>query len=154
MKTLKWDTRLKQSFGVAEIFKKGGLFHFQGEVTACALSCITSHVLASSPCPHPYTLWISDEGYLNPSSLVARRIDLPLEQFILIKCAQAREAWQIAIEAAATGLFRWILLRPSQIADVPTCRKLQLVAEKSETCVCLLSAGKLPHWLLKATIQS
>ncbi len=155
MKTVKWSTPSDSGdSGYSTIFKAGGLFHFQGGAILFALSCITTTRQGTAP-PYPpsnHSLWISDEGCLNPAVLVARRIDLPLPQLILLTPPNAQECWRVAIEAAQSGLFTWILFRPSRIPDVSTSRRLQLAAERSSTRVLILAELDLPHWVLKATV--
>lgn len=118
MKTLNWSLLWSTQSNLchSEVFNTGGLFHFQGEAIPFVLSLITTpqRLAAPSPSSGGYFLWISDEGTLNPSALVARRINAPLSRFILITPRNAKESWGCAIEAAQSGLFSWVLFRPSQ----------------------------------------
>ncbi|MBI3296225.1 MAG: hypothetical protein HYZ71_15985 [Deltaproteobacteria bacterium] len=155
MKTLKWSTQSDLCQSV--LSKSGGLFHFQGEAIPFALSLVTTPQRGASPSPSStsggHFLWISDEGFLNPAALVARRVELPLSRLIIITPPNAKESWSCAIEAAQSGLFSYILFRPSQTCQGSTGRILQLASEKSATCVLILAPVVLPHWVLKASIE-
>jgi hypothetical protein len=98
-----------------------------------------------------YFLWIADEGVLYPE-VVHQEWDIPLSHLLFVKAAEPKEVWKTALDAAQTGLFQTIFVRPSQACPTAHLRKLQLIAEKQKCSIFLLTPFAVPHWMLKKTI--
>lgn len=148
--------------GLAQLLSLPG-----GSRTQFAISCVLdsppqmqsaplfSHSISHAHAPHvnalPYSVFISDEGFLSPEGLSQFR--LPLQNFILVKPPSPREVWRVALESIQTGLFSWILLRPSAPCIPNALRKLQLSAEKTKSRVFIFPKQKLPHWTLRVSLE-
>ncbi len=98
-----------------------------------------------------YFLWVADEGVLYPEA-VHQEWEIPLSHLLFVKAAEPKEVWKTALDAAQTGLFQTIFVRPSQACPTAHLRKLQLVAEKQKCSIFLLTSFEIPHWMLKKTI--
>lgn len=131
-----------------------------GSATREALTCLGTPqdvALADPPYPHPprsaYALWISDEGWLYTPSL-HHHWNLPLERLLLVRVREAMDVWRLALDAVPTGLFQWLILRPSKLCATGYLRKLQLTAEESRCQVIVVSGERLPHWILRKKIYA
>jgi len=126
-----------------------------GSRTQFAISCLNASIQADPPSPTSadggHFIFISDEGSLYPPALLEGKI--PLYRILLVKTKEAIETWRAAIEAVQTGLFSWVLLRPSRGCSTGQLRKLQLLSEKSKSRVLVFPSTKLPHWMFKASLE-
>jgi len=122
-----------------------------GSKTRVALSCLGfDPPLPSQPQP-AYGIFISDEGLFYPHPLA--QYPSLLSQLLIVKTKESKEVWQTALEAIQTGLFSWILLRPSQTCHPHHLRKLQLGAERTRSWVLLLSDLSLPQWAFRRSYR-
>jgi hypothetical protein len=145
------QTKLSEKFvGLAQVTSLQG-----GSRTQFAISCLDAFLQVDPPSPtsaeNGYFVFISDEGSLYPPALAQKKI--PLFRMLLVKTQDALSTWQASLEAIQTGLFEWIFLRPSKPCSPGYLRKLQLAAEKNHSRVLILSQEKLPHWLLKTSLE-
>jgi len=101
------------------------------------------------PLPHSreirYGAWIGDQDRLNPET--ARAFDFDLEKLLLVYPPDAGEVWRVGLEAVQSGLFHWIVLRPSRASPIPQLRKLSLAAVRARARVLVICAEALPHWV-------
>lgn len=143
---------LSQQRQLLERLDRGGLAQVSsrgGSKTYFALSCVSAS-LHSRPGAPPFLLWIADEGFPYPP-LLARYWDLPLGRFLMVQPPSPAETWKAALEAVQTGIFGWVLVRPSRGGPPLAARRLQLAAEKTACRVLLLLDAPFPHWTLKAS---
>lgn len=150
---------LSSHFYNLALLARGGLAqvtsHPGGSTTRFALSCLSSFLEKSEGDPSlsiPLSLWISDEGSLYPAGLKEQGPVL-LSRILLIQVNSPQEVWRVGLESVQTGLFDWVLLRPSRPCPLPFLRKLQLSSERMRSRVLILTRNKLPHWTLKAHFQ-
>jgi len=99
-----------------------------------------------------YCFWASDEGVPYPEALWTQW-RIPLAQLVIAQVGSSEDVWQVALEAVQTGLFRWVVIRPSRICGAGQLRKLQLGAEYHGVRVLLLTKHKLPHWVCQSTVE-
>lgn len=108
----------------------------------------SARVLASvGKSEEEYAVFVADEGILYPTVLASG--PLPLSRWLLVKTDKPEDVWKVGLEAIQTGLFGWILLRPSRACHPHHLRKLQLSAERTRSRVLILSSLKLPHWMMR-----
>lgn len=99
-----------------------------------------------------YCLWISDEAMLYPPALLCRS-SIPLSRWCFVRVEAPKEAWRVGLEATYTGLFQWILVRPSQTCSPAHLRRLQIAAERARTKILVLGNLKIPHWVLTLSLE-
>jgi hypothetical protein len=97
-------------------------------------------------------LWAADEGILYPEALWAQW-RIPLSQVLLARLPSPDEVWRVSLEAVQSGIFQWVVIRPSRSCALGQLRKLQLCAERMRVRVLLLPKHKLPHWVCRASIE-
>lgn len=98
-----------------------------------------------------YFFWVADEGVLYPEA-IHQEWEIPLSRLLFVKATEPKEVWKTALDAAQTGIFQTIFVRPSQACPTAHLRKLQLTAEKQNCSVFLLTPFAIPHWMLKKTL--
>ncbi|MBI4404232.1 MAG: hypothetical protein HY537_08730 [Deltaproteobacteria bacterium] len=126
---------------------KGGLIQLVSRgssATAYALALLSQN-------PQALALWISDEGLLYPALLPLWNI--PLQSIVLIQAKSHSDVWKTGLEAVRSGLFDFVLLRPSRPCHAHFLRKLQIQAEHTQRNVFLLCQSQLPHWVLKNRLE-
>lgn len=96
-------------------------------------------------------LWIADEGVLYAEA-IHQMGALPLSRLLLIHAPSAEEVWRTGMESAQTGLFHFLFFKASRPCSTPYLRKLQLIAQKNQCEIFLLTHTPLPHWTLKETL--
>ena len=134
-------------YGLAQVTALPG-----GSRTHLAFECLTHSLQADPPAPSlaSYALFISDEGSVYPPTLQAHHI--PFGQLLIIKAKDPDSVWKTSLEAMQTGLFSFVIMRPSRPCPAHYLRNLQLCAERKQVKVLILCDERLPHWTLKATL--
>ena len=151
------ERNLSNIFFTLGTSKKGGMVQItspKGGSTQFAISCLEAFFRVDPPSPSSsgFFIWISDEVSLYPPALRCHS-SIPLSHWVLVKPKEAADTWRVALEAAHTGLFPWILLRPSRACSPAHLRRLQLAVERTRTKIFLLGKVKFPHWLLNVSLE-
>lgn len=135
---------------LADFVARGGLAQVHSREGLPRLGFAFDHLLKSNE--EFFFLWVSDEGYLFPETL-SHRYAFPLQQLVIAKVPTPADAWKVALEGVQAGLFGWIFLRSSRGCPPAFLRKLQLASSRAQARVLIFCPEKLPHWLLKTTLE-